>query len=235
MGPQPHKPEHLGLIGDDRVGKNVGLDDVGKLFVGKVAVVGLGLFQLAFGHPDGCLNLVDLTLVLRGVETKSLKLHGQQVRGLVRGREKRVGGGAGHPDPGVAAVVALAQRLGAVNKAPVLRVQVVHVIELTEVIKHCLPVAVDRYRLVLHQGEVAKLVVIHDRDHVLQKLLEGFGVGIEVDPVEPECLLAAHLGQADRLFGQAVLKPLLMGGIDQVAIGAIAPAVIGAAKVFPVT
>ena len=115
-----------------------------------------------------------------------------------------------------------------------LRVQIVHVVKLAEVIEHGLPVAVDRHGLVLHQREVAKLVVLHDREHVFQKDIERLGVGVEVNPVKTQRFFAAHLGQANGLLGQAALKALLMRGIDQVAVGAIAPAVIGAAKVFGV-
>ena len=76
MGPQPHQPQHLGLIGEDGVGEHVGLYDICEFFVRKVTVVGLGFFQFALGDPYRRLNLVDLPLVLCGVETKGLELHG---------------------------------------------------------------------------------------------------------------------------------------------------------------
>ena len=82
-----------------------------------------------------------------------------------------------------------------------LRVQVVYVVELAEIIEHGLPVAVDRHGLVLHQRQVAKLVVLHDGQHVFQKDIEGLGVGVEVDPVKAQRFLTAHLGQANGLLG----------------------------------
>ena len=76
VGPQPHEPEHLGLIGEDGVGEHVGLNHIREFFIRKVAVVGLGFFQLALRDPNRRLNLVDLAFILRGVEAKGLELHG---------------------------------------------------------------------------------------------------------------------------------------------------------------
>ena len=76
VGPQPHEPEHLGLIGEDGVREHVGLNYICQLFIREVAVVGLGFFQLALRDPNRRLDLVDLAFILRGVEAKGLELHG---------------------------------------------------------------------------------------------------------------------------------------------------------------
>ena len=51
-------------------------------------------------------------------------------------------------------------------------------VELAEVVEHRLPIAVDRHGLVLHQREVAELIVFHEREHVSQKDIKRLGVGI---------------------------------------------------------
>ena len=69
-----------------------------------------------------------------------------------------------------------------------------HVIKLTEVIQHGFPIAVDRNGLVLHQRHVLELIVGHQWQHIPEKCFERWRLLVEVDPVEPQRFLAAHLG-----------------------------------------
>ena len=109
VGAQAHQPKHFGLVGQNCIGEDVGLDHIGQFFVGEVPVVGFLRLQRALCDADRRLHFIDLALEGIGVEPQGLQLHGEQVGWLVGGGEQRVSFGTRHPDAGVSALKALAQ------------------------------------------------------------------------------------------------------------------------------
>ena len=112
------------LVGEDAVGKDVGLDDVGQFFVREIVVVrDLTGPKLALGRTDCGLNGIDATVVISWIKTERAELRREQVGGLLGPAEQAVCGGSRHPDPGVAARVEFADGIGAVHEPAVLRVR----------------------------------------------------------------------------------------------------------------
>jgi len=217
-----HDQRVIGLHGDHQIGKGVVLLHVAEAFIGERVVVPAE--SRAGGATEllhGLAHVEDAAVVVGWIGAEHAQRSLEDWRWIVRDRQARVDRVPVDVHSRVPVLEQIDERGRAVEVQCVERVNVLHVVQLVEVVEHRFPVAVEQHGLIgdqRHARQVVRRQPLDDRPDVVEQWRR---VGVHADEHQTQCGLDAHRLQRSLGTVDGPVEALVVGHHDETSIGPV--------------